>query len=80
MGDIGPSIILQLLTAVVPALERLAREGDAGRQQIIQYGLIITISIVSRLPGASEQAINMFRQGAASPFLLVAMLGLAFLV
>ena len=155
MPSISASIILQLLTAVVPALERLAREGDAGRQQIIQYGryltvalcivqgygfaavllrperlglqvlpgetivtmspvpfvmlgilamttgtmllmwlgeqitargigngisLIITISIVSRLPGAIEQAINMFRQGAASPFLLVAMLGLAFLV
>ncbi|MBR2210670.1 MAG: preprotein translocase subunit SecY, partial [Fibrobacter sp.] len=38
------------------------------------------ISIVSRLPGVLSQAINMFRQGAASPFLLVAMLGLAFLV
>ena len=38
------------------------------------------IGILSRLPGVLSQAINMFRQGAASPFLLVAMLGLAFLV
>ena len=155
MPSISASIILQLLTAVVPALEKLAREGDAGRQQIIQYGryltvglcvlqgyamaavllrpealglqvldgeaivtmsrvpflllavltmttgtmmlmwlgeqitargigngisLIITISIVSRLPGAIDQTISMFRTGAANVFMLVAMLVLAFLV
>ncbi len=155
MPRISASIILQLLTAVVPALEKLAREGDAGRQQIIQYGryltvglcvlqgyamaavllrpealglqvldgeaivtmsrvpflllavltmttgtmmlmwlgeqitargigngisLIITISIVSRLPGAIDQTISMFRTGAANVFMLVAMLVLAFLV
>ena len=155
MPSISASIILQLLTAVVPALERLAREGDAGRQQIIQYGryltvalclvqgcamaavllrpaalglqvmegevivtmarvpfilwtiltmttgtmmlmwlgeqitargigngisLIITISIVSRLPGAISQSVNMFRAGSANVFMLVAMLVLAFLV
>ena len=28
---ISASIILQLMTAIVPALEKLAREGDAGR-------------------------------------------------
>ena len=155
MPSISASIILQLLTAVVPALEKLAREGDAGRQQIIQYGryltvalcivqgyamasvllrpaalglqvaegevivtmarvpfllltiltmttgtmmlmwlgeqitargigngisLIITVSIVSRLPGAISQSVNMFRAGSANIFMLVAMLFLAFLV
>ena len=155
MPSISASIILQLLTAVVPSLEKLAREGDAGRQQIIQYGryltvalcivqgyamaalllnpatmglqamegevivtmarwpfilltiltmttgtmmlmwlgeqitargigngisLIITISIVSRLPGAINQAINMFREGSANIFTLVTMLVLVFLV
>ena len=155
MPSISASIILQLLTAVVPALERLAREGDSGRQQNIQSGrdltvglsalqayamaavllrpealglqilegeaivtmsrvpfllmtvltmttgtmmlmwlgeqitargigngisLIITVSIVSRLPGATQQAVNMFRGGSANVFLLVAMLVLAFLV
>lgn len=155
MPSISASIILQLLTAVVPALEKLAREGDTGRQQIIQYGryltvglcliqgyamaavllrpealglqvlegetivtmsrvpflllavltmttgtmmlmwlgeqitargigngisLIITISIVSRLPGAIDQAVNMFREGSANVFMVVAMLVLAFLV
>ena len=155
MPSISASIILQLLTAVIPALEKLAREGDAGRQQIIQYGryltvglcviqgyamasvllrpealglqvlegetivtmsrvpflllailtmttgtmmlmwlgeqitargigngisLIITISIVSRLPGAIDQAANMFREGSANVFMVVTMLALAFLV
>jgi preprotein translocase subunit SecY len=155
MPSISASIILQLLTAVIPSLEKLAREGDAGRQQIIQYGryltvalcivqgyamaalllnpatmglqamegevivtmarwpfilltiltmttgtmmlmwlgeqitargigngisLIITISIVSRLPGAINQAISMFREGSANIFTLVTMLVLVFLV
>ena len=40
---ISASIILQLMTAVVPALERLAREGDSGRQKIIQYTRYFTV-------------------------------------
>ncbi len=43
MPSISASIILQLLTAVVPQLERLAREGDAGRQKITQYGRYLTV-------------------------------------
>ena len=45
MPSISASIILQLLTAVVPSLEKLAREGDAGRQQIIQYGRYLTVGL-----------------------------------
>jgi len=37
MPYISASIIMQLLTAVVPALEKLAREGDMGRKKIQQY-------------------------------------------
>ncbi len=37
MPYISSSIILQLLTAVIPALERLSREGEEGRKKIIQY-------------------------------------------
>lgn len=40
---ISASIILQLMTAVVPHLERLVREGDAGRQKIIQYTRYLTV-------------------------------------
>jgi len=42
---ISASIILQLLTAVVPSLERLAREGDVGRQKITQYARYLTLII-----------------------------------
>jgi len=37
MPYISASIILQLLTAVIPHLERLAKEGEAGRRKIMQY-------------------------------------------
>jgi preprotein translocase subunit SecY len=37
MPYISSSIILQLLTAVIPALEKLAKEGEAGQKKIIQY-------------------------------------------
>jgi len=37
MPYISSSIILQLLTAVIPALEKLAKEGEAGHKKIIQY-------------------------------------------
>lgn len=37
MPYISASIILQLLTAVVPSLERLAKEGETGRRKINQY-------------------------------------------
>ena len=37
MRYISASIILQLLTVVIPALERLAKEGEAGKKKITQY-------------------------------------------
>lgn len=37
MPYISASIILQLLTVVIPSLERLAKEGEEGRKKIIQY-------------------------------------------
>ncbi len=43
MPYISASIIFQLLTAVVPALERLAREGDSGRQKLAQYTRYFTV-------------------------------------
>ena len=45
MPYISASIILQLMTAIVPALERLAREGDAGRQKLTQYTRYLTLAI-----------------------------------
>ena len=37
MPYISSSIIMQLLTVVIPALEKLAKEGEIGRKQINQY-------------------------------------------
>lgn len=37
MPYISASIIMQLLTAVMPALEQLKKEGEAGRRKITQY-------------------------------------------
>ena len=43
MPYISASIIIQLLTAVVPQLEKLQKEGDAGRKKITQYTRYSTI-------------------------------------
>lgn len=44
---ITASIILQLLTMIVPALERLSKEGDQGRQRINQYTRWLTIPLAA---------------------------------
>lgn len=43
MPYISASIILQLLTAVIPQLEKLAREGKAGYEKINQYTRYFTV-------------------------------------
>ena len=42
---INASIILQLLTFVVPKLEELSKEGDYGREKINQYTRLLTIPL-----------------------------------
>ncbi|MGH3639505.1 MAG: preprotein translocase subunit SecY [Mycobacterium sp.] len=66
MPYISASIILQLMTVVIPHLERLSKEGEAGRRKITQYtrygtvvlaiiqGLFISIGLESlRSPGGA---------------------------
>jgi preprotein translocase subunit SecY len=51
MPYISASIILQLLTVVVPALDKLQKEGEAGRKKITQwtrYGTIV-LSVIQGL-------------------------------
>ncbi len=43
MPYISASIILQLLTTVIPALERLAKQGEEGRKKITQYTRYFTV-------------------------------------
>src|SRR6185503_2520615 len=50
MPYISSSIIMQLLTAVFPALEKIAKEGQAGYQKINQYtryGTLILAAVQS---------------------------------
>lgn len=50
MPYISSSIIMQLLTSVVPFLEKLAKEGEAGRKKITQYtryGTVVLCAIQS---------------------------------
>ncbi len=51
---INASIILQLLTMVIPKLEELSKEGDSGRQKINQYTRLLTV------PLAMLQAVGMY--------------------
>ncbi len=51
---INASIVIQLLTMVIPSLEALSKEGEYGRQKINQYTRYLTI------PLAIVQSIGMF--------------------
>src|SRR5215208_3509691 len=45
MPYITASIILQLLTVVVPTLEKLQKEGEVGQQKITQYTRYLTVGL-----------------------------------
>ncbi|MCX7021645.1 MAG: preprotein translocase subunit SecY [bacterium] len=60
MPYISASIIIQLLTAVVPALEKLSKEGDAGIGN--GMSLIIFIGIIARIP--ADVTLTMEKIGA----------------
>jgi len=45
MPYISASIILQLMTLVIPQLERLSKEGEVGRRKITQYTRYLTVGL-----------------------------------
>jgi preprotein translocase subunit SecY len=47
MPYISASIILQLMTSVVPSLETLKKEGESGRKQINQYTRYLTVILAT---------------------------------
>jgi len=47
MPYISASIILQLLTIVIPTLERLSKEGEVGRKKIQQISRLSTVGIAA---------------------------------
>jgi preprotein translocase subunit SecY len=89
MPYISASIILQLLTVVVPALGRLAKEGEAGRKKITQYtryGTVV-ISIIQSFGiavGIESMSQGAFVQNPGLSFRLLSMItmtsGTAFLM
>jgi len=68
MPYITASIIMQLLVPVFPALEKISREGDAGRQKIAQYTRYLTI-VVCVIQGAmvAMAMVNPSRIGLPNP-------------
>src|ERR671939_743827 len=47
MPYISASIIMQLMTSVVPTLEQLKKEGEQGRKQINQYTRYMTVGLAA---------------------------------
>jgi preprotein translocase subunit SecY len=47
MPYISASIIIQVMTVAIPALEALKKEGDSGRQKIAQYTRYLTVLIAA---------------------------------
>ncbi|HSM39145.1 MAG TPA: preprotein translocase subunit SecY [Afifellaceae bacterium] len=66
MPYISASIIMQLMTAVIPSLEQLKKEGEQGRKVINQYTRYLTVllavvqsyGIAAGLEGAQTQIVN----------------------
>lgn len=47
MPYISASIIMQLMTAVIPSLEAIKKEGEQGRRQINQYTRYLTVALAT---------------------------------
>jgi preprotein translocase subunit SecY len=63
MPYITASIILQLLTVVVPSLEKLQKEGEVGQQRITQYTRYLTVGLAF---GQAIGYVFLFRSFTAS--------------
>jgi preprotein translocase subunit SecY len=80
MMGVGPfinaSIIIQLLTQVIPRLEALSKEGEQGRQKINQYTRLLTVPLaiiqsfgmVFLIQQAAKQQTGIDLIGHPSPF------------
>lgn len=58
MPYITASIIIQLLTSVVPSLEALRKEGESGRKQINQYTRYLTVLIATVQASLTARGLN----------------------
>jgi preprotein translocase subunit SecY len=62
MPYISASIIVQLMTSVVPALEQLKKEGEAGRRKITQYTRYGTVVLATFQASASPSPCRISRR------------------
>jgi preprotein translocase subunit SecY len=76
MPYISASIILQLLTVVIPTLEKLSKEGEAGRKKITQYTRYGTV-LLSTIQGFGI-AVGLESQHAPGDIPLVLLSGWGF--
>jgi preprotein translocase subunit SecY len=81
MPYISASIILQLLTVVIPAIGKLAKEGEEGRKKIVKYtryGTVIISAIQSFgiAAGLEGMAGGAFVQNPGWPFKIMTMITL----
>jgi preprotein translocase subunit SecY len=58
MPYITASIIIQLLTSVVPSLEALRKEGESGRKQLNQYTRYLTVLIATVQASLTARGLN----------------------
>jgi preprotein translocase subunit SecY len=66
MPYVTASIILQLLTVVMPSLERLQREGEVGQQRITQYTRYLTVGLAFAQSIAYVFLFRSFQQSAGT--------------
>jgi len=81
MPYISASIIMQLLTVVIPAIGKLAKEGDAGRKKIVKYTrygtvLISAIQSFGIAAGLEKMQNGLFVQNPGIAFKLITMITL----
>jgi len=62
MPYITASIIIQLLTVVVPSLEKMQKEGEAGQRRLTQYTRYLTVALAA---GQSAGYVIVFHNGNA---------------
>lgn len=71
MPYITASIVMQLMTAVMPSLEQLRKEGEAGRRKITQYTRYLTVVLggiqsFGVCAGLKSQGITLLPDGAST--------------
>jgi preprotein translocase subunit SecY len=80
MPYITASIILQLLTVVVPSLEKLQKEGEVGTQRITQYTRYLTVGLAFAQAIGYVFLFKSFSNNAGQPLIDPFNVGTVFLI